>query len=130
MEDIPCASSVLVSFPTYYLSLFSITESVAASLERIMQNFFWEGHASSKIDHLVNWNEVSSPLKDGGLSLGGIKIHNTALLTKWDWSYSKKESALWRIIIRSIHGKEVFDWFTQKKSGNSLRSPWVNIARV
>ena len=65
---------------------------------------------------------VSSPLKDRGLGLGGIKIHNTALLAKWGQRYSKSESTLWRKIIRSIHGKEVFDWFTKEKSGNSLRS--------
>ncbi|TYK21876.1 hypothetical protein E5676_scaffold494G00090 [Cucumis melo var. makuwa] len=94
-----------------------------------MRNFFREGHADSKINQLVNWNKVSSLPKDGGLGLGGIKIHNTALLAKWGWRYSKEESALWRQVIRSIHGKEAFDWFTKGKSGNSLRSHWVNIAR-
>ena len=43
-----------------------------------MRNFFWEGHAGSKINHLANWNKVSSPLEDKGFGLGGIKIHNTA----------------------------------------------------
>ena len=95
-----------------------------------MPKFFWKGHAGSKINHLVKWNKVSSPLKDEGLGLGGIKIHNIALLDKWGWRFSKEELALWRQIIRSIHGKEGFDWFTKGKSNNSLRSPWVNIARV
>ena len=52
------------------------------------------------------------------------------MLAKWGWKFSKKESALWRQIIRNIHVKKAFDWFTKGKSGNSLRSPWVNIARV
>ncbi|TYK31267.1 hypothetical protein E5676_scaffold455G005570 [Cucumis melo var. makuwa] len=68
--------------------------------------------------------------KRWGLNLGGIKIHNTTLLAKWGWRFSKEESALWRQIIRSIHGKEPFDWFTKGKSGKSLRNPWVSIARV
>ena len=84
---------------------------MAASLERIMRNFVWEGHAGSKINHLVKWNKASTTLKVG--SLGGIKIHNTFLLAKWGWRFSKEESALWRQIIRSIHGKEPFDWFTK-----------------
>ncbi|KAA0062490.1 cbl-interacting serinethreonine-protein kinase 9 [Cucumis melo var. makuwa] len=95
-----------------------------------MRNFFWEGHAGSKISHLDKWNKASTPLKDGVFGLGGIKIHNTALLAKWGRRFSNEESALWRQIIRSIHGKESFDWFTKGKSGNSLRSHWVSIARV
>ncbi|KAA0059964.1 hypothetical protein E5676_scaffold194G00030 [Cucumis melo var. makuwa] len=57
-------ATIMSSLPTYYLSLFSIPENVAASLEKIMWNFFWEGYAGSKINHLVNWNKVSSPLKN------------------------------------------------------------------
>ena len=126
----PLCKSVLVSLPTYYLSLFSIPKNVAASIERIIQNFFWESHAGSKINHLVKWNKASAPLKDGGFGLGGIKNHNTTLLAKCGWRFSKEESALWRQMIRSIHRKEPFDWFTKGQSGNSLRSSWVSIARV
>ena len=66
----------------------------------------------------------------GGHGLRGIKIRNTALLAKWGWRYSKEKSAPWGQVIRSIHGKEAFDWFTKRKFINSLRSSWVNIARV
>ncbi|TYK22579.1 hypothetical protein E5676_scaffold584G00340 [Cucumis melo var. makuwa] len=41
----------------------------------------------------------------------------------------KEDTAMWRQVIRSIHGSETFDWHTQSKSGNSLRSPWVSISR-
>ncbi|TYK02778.1 hypothetical protein E5676_scaffold145G00370 [Cucumis melo var. makuwa] len=67
-----------------------------------MRNFFWEGHVGIKSNHLVKWNK----------------------------RFSKEESALWRQIIRSIHSKEPFDWFTKGKSDNSQRSPWVSIAKV
>ena len=95
-----------------------------------MRNFFWEGFAGGKINHLVKWSLVSLPLKDRGLGLGGVKTQNSALLAKWGWRYSKEVSALWRKIICSIHGKDTFDWVTLEKSGNSLRSPWVNISRM
>ena len=54
-----------------------------------MRNFFWEGYAGGKINDLVNWSKVSSPIKDGDLGLGGIKIHNTALLAE-QWRFSKE----------------------------------------
>ena len=95
-----------------------------------MWNFFWEGFAGGKINHLVKWSLVSLPLKDGGFGLGGIKTQNSALLVKWGWRYSKEDSGLWRKIICSIHDKDTFDWFTLGKSRNSLRSLLVNISRM
>ncbi|TYK03823.1 hypothetical protein E5676_scaffold347G00140 [Cucumis melo var. makuwa] len=56
---------------------------VATSLEKIMRNFFWKD-LLVEINHPVKWSLVSLPLKDGGLGLGGIEIHNLALLAKWD----------------------------------------------
>ncbi|KAA0041990.1 uncharacterized protein E5676_scaffold306G002220 [Cucumis melo var. makuwa] len=74
--------AILASFPTYYLSWFSIPQNVAISLEKITRNFFWEGYFDSKLN-LVKWNLVSLPLKGGGLGLEGLKTHNFALLVKW-----------------------------------------------
>ena len=79
---------------SYYLSLFLIPAHVSTSLEKIMRNFFWEGFAGGKINHLVKWSLVSLPFKDGGLGVGGIKTQNSALLAKWGWRYSKEDSAL------------------------------------
>ena len=47
-------NSVLVSLPTYYLSLFSIPENVAASLERIMRNFFGKDMPAAKSTTLLS----------------------------------------------------------------------------
>ena len=60
-------NAVLANLPTYCLSLFSIPQHVAVSLEKITRNFFWKGYSGSKLNHLVNWNLVSLPLKGGGL---------------------------------------------------------------
>ncbi|KAA0061892.1 protein transport protein Sec24-like [Cucumis melo var. makuwa] len=71
-----------------------------------MRNFCWEGYFGSKLNHLVKWNLVTLPLKDEGLALGALKIHNYALLTKWVWKFAMKDSGFWRKIICSIHDKE------------------------
>ena len=62
-------------------------------LGKNQRNFFWEGFSSSKLNHLVKWNLVSLPSKGGGLSLGGFKIHNSALLAKWGWRFAMEDSA-------------------------------------
>ena len=46
-----------------------------SSLENLLRNFFWE--AGSRINHLVNWKQVTHLMMDG---LEGIKVQNTALL--------------------------------------------------
>ena len=95
---------------------------MAASLEKILANFFWEGYGGSKINHLVNWCKFTG--------LDGRKVHHTALLAKWCWRFSKEETTLWRQIVRSIHGKRGIQLVYTGKVWNSLRSPWVSISRV
>lgn len=96
--------SVLSNLPTYYMSLFLMPEKVISILERIMRNFFWEGHKGSKINHLVKWNLVIKPRIDEGLGFGGLKAKNLALLAKWGWRYLNEENSLWSQVVRSIHG--------------------------
>lgn len=40
---------VLSSLPTYFISSFLMPEGVISSLERILRNFFWEGHNGIKV---------------------------------------------------------------------------------
>lgn len=41
-----------------------------------------------------------------------------------------EEDSLWRQVIRSILGKEPFNWHMVGNSGYSLKSPWISIFRV
>jgi len=47
----------------------------------------------------------------------------------------EEEESLWcqvvrSILVRSIYGKEHYNWHTVGKSGNSLKSPWIGISMV
>ena len=114
---------VLANLPTYYMSLFAMPINVASSLERLMRNFFWEGHTRSKINHLVKWAKVTQPQLDGGLGSGLLQNKNMALLPNQGWRFMNEETSLWRQVIRSIHGKESFNWHTVGNSGHSLKPP-------
>ena len=46
--------STLYSFPTYFLSLFTIPTHVANKIEKLQRDFLW---GDSKI-HLVGWDKV------------------------------------------------------------------------
>lgn len=50
-----------------------------------------EGNADFK-HHLINWDNVSKPKKEGGLGIGGIPKRNAALLGKWLWRFPNNSS--------------------------------------
>ena len=71
--------SILSSFPTYYLSLFTIPTHVANKIERLQRDFLW---GDSKL-HFVGWDKVCAPLQNGGLPIRKLTTFNKALLRKW-----------------------------------------------
>ena len=49
--------STLSSFPTYFLSLFTIPTNVANRIEKLQRDFLW----SDIKTHLVRWDKVCAP---------------------------------------------------------------------
>ena len=72
--------STLSSFPTYYLSLFTIPTNVANRIEKLQRDFLW----SDIKTHLVGWDKVCAPIiAYGGLGIRKLTTFNEALLGKW-----------------------------------------------
>ena len=94
--------STLSSLPTYYLSLFTIPTHVANKIERLQRDFLW---GDSKT-HLVRWDKVCAPLKNGGLRIRKLTTFNKALLGKWLWRFGIEETKLWRRVVALKFGKE------------------------
>uniref|UniRef100_A0A2N9IAI6 Reverse transcriptase domain-containing protein n=1 Tax=Fagus sylvatica TaxID=28930 RepID=A0A2N9IAI6_FAGSY len=110
--------STLSSIPTYYLSLFPIPMSIAHRIEKLQRDFLWGGLEDELKFHLVNWQQVCTPLHNGGLGIRSMATFNKALLGKWLWRYSREPASLWRQVIDSKYGGQGNFWCS-----NTIRSP-------
>ncbi|RVW73187.1 Pumilio-like 5 [Vitis vinifera] len=82
--------SCLSRIPSYFLSLFKISASVAAKIERLQRDFLWSGVGEGKRYHLVTWDVVCKLRAKGGLGFENISLRNLALLGKWLWRYPRR----------------------------------------
>jgi hypothetical protein len=77
--------STLSNLLTYYLSLFPIPMGVANRLNKLQRDFLSGGIEDEIKFHLVNWKQICTPLKVGGLGVWNLLQFNGALLGKWLW---------------------------------------------
>ena len=81
--------STLSSLPTYFLSLFTISQAVAAKLEKIQRNFLW-GTSNEVFKYsLVTWEIVCLLMEEGDLGIRRVGLFNQVLLGKWLWCFGK-----------------------------------------
>lgn len=114
--------SVLASLTVYYLSLFRIPTGVAEAIEKLMRDFLWKDFNEEKATHLVAWERVCKPKKNGGLGIGNLMKRNEALLCKWLWRFPK--DALWHKVIKGKCGLSDNGWDSGLILRVILRCPW------
>jgi hypothetical protein len=119
--------STLSSLPTYYLSLFSIPMSVARRIEKMQRNFLWGGLANEHKYHLVNWQQICTPIPNGGLGIRNVAVFNKALLGKWLWRYATEPMSLWRWVVASKYGSQWGGWCSNQGRAPHGVSLWKQI---
>lgn len=95
--------SCLMHIPSYYLSLFKISASIALRIEKLRRDFLRSRSRKGKRVHLVSWNILYKPKKFGGLRFGNITLRNQALWGKWFWRYPQESFTLWHQGVMSIY---------------------------
>ncbi|KAF5460976.1 hypothetical protein F2P56_020808 [Juglans regia] len=84
---------------------------VAHRLEKTFRDFLWGSLEDEKKFHLIKWENVCTPLSNGGLGLCNLRTFNKALLGKWLWRYHRERGALWREIVDVKYGSMQGGWF-------------------
>ena len=105
--------STLSSFPTYFLSLFTIPTHVANKTKRLQKDFLWGGSKT----HLVRWDKVCAPLENGGLGVRKLTTFNKALLGKWLRQFGVKETRVWRRVVVLKFGEGWGGWTSKLDKG-------------
>jgi hypothetical protein len=67
--------------------------SVAKHIEKLQSNFLRGGLGEEFKFHLVKWEKVCTPVKEGGLGIRNLLLFNRALLGKWLWCYGIESEA-------------------------------------
>ena len=80
----------LSHIPSYFLSLFKVPTLVVSKLEKLLREFLWSGTGEGKKDHLLSWEVVCRPKKQGRLGFRKISLRNCALLGKWLWRFPQE----------------------------------------
>ena len=119
--------STLSSRPTYFLSLFTILQAMAARLERIQRNFLWGASKNVFKYPLVAWEKVCLPLEEGGVGIQRVVLFNQALLGKWLWCSGKEINRLWLQAVATNYGKARGGWCTRIVRGTHGCQMWKSI---
>ncbi|XP_074297960.1 uncharacterized protein LOC141628769 [Silene latifolia] len=97
--------AVLTSLYTYWTSIFLIPKGVLRKIDSICRNYLWDGSCIYVRTPLVNWDQVCTPKKEGGLGLKNSFTWNTATMGKLVWWIYSKPDSLWVKWVHQIYMK-------------------------
>ncbi|KAG2674144.1 hypothetical protein I3760_13G121400 [Carya illinoinensis] len=72
-------------------------------MEKLQHDFLWSGIGEEFKFHLVGWDKVCNPLRDGGLGVRNVRILSGAL---WKWGIDLK------------YGREMGSWCSKEGRGS------------
>ncbi|XP_074313956.1 uncharacterized protein LOC141649156 [Silene latifolia] len=109
--------AVLTSLYTYWTSIFLIPKGVLRKIDSICRNYLWDGSCIYVRTPLVNWDQVCSPKKEGGLGLKNSFTWNTFLQWgSWYGGYiaSPDSNGCWLADMRGYTVSSGYEWLRQK----------------
>ncbi|CAN1123547.1 Putative ribonuclease H protein At1g65750 [Linum perenne] len=121
------ATSVLNSLPTYVMQTTLLPVEVCNTIDKKIRDFIWGSSNGERKMHLVNWETVCSPKRQGGLGLRSARELNNAYLMKLVWGLIKKPSELWADLLISKYMKRTSAGLIPRKS-TRRSSCWKGIS--
>lgn len=75
--------SVLSSMLAFLLSNTWVSKTSLLKLEQFFWYFFWSSNQGGRGVHLLAWEVLCQPLRDGGLGIQSLTVRREALLAKY-----------------------------------------------
>ncbi|GLT51114.1 hypothetical protein SLA2020_245480 [Shorea laevis] len=93
-------NSVLSAFPTFFMSLFFMPNSVIVQLVQIQRDFLWGGSGDKRKTLWVKWETICWNKEKGGLGVPDLRRRNWALLGKWWYRLGDEREGLWKRVVK------------------------------
>lgn len=97
---ITLTKSVLSSIPVHTMSTIALPASTLNQLDKIARAFIWGSSEGNRKQHLVSWDKICKPKREGGLGIRLEKEMNVALLAKLRWRLLNTYDTLWVKVLR------------------------------
>ena len=97
---ITLTKSVLSSIPVHTMSTIALPASTLNQLDKIARAFIWGSSEGNRKQHLIAWEKVCKPKREGGVGIRSAKEMNIALLGKLGLRLLNAHDALWVTILR------------------------------
>uniref|UniRef100_A0A2N9GG55 RNase H type-1 domain-containing protein n=1 Tax=Fagus sylvatica TaxID=28930 RepID=A0A2N9GG55_FAGSY len=93
---------------------------------RDFRNFLWGSSEDKKKMHMVGWDKICQPKKDGGLGLYSSKPRNLALLAKLNWRLIDEKDSLWAKTLLAKYCPDGIRWVIGNGHSTSFwHDTWV-----
>lgn len=105
------ARSVIATIPTYVMQVFWLPRSIIHRINQIMRSFIWSKNSGQRGWHLIKWDTVTLPRKDGGLGLKEMGDFNTSFMGKVVWALAQNSNKLcFRVLEhRYLQGRSILE---------------------
>ena len=109
---ITLTKSVISSVPIHTMSTIALPSSSLNQLVKIARSFIWGSIDGTRKQHLVSWERICKPKREGEIDIQLAKEMNVALLAKLGWRKLNTEDGLWVNILRKkFRVGELYDAF-------------------
>ena len=93
--------SSLSTIPTYVMQTAKLPRTTCDEIDRKARGFLWGEQEGKRKVHMVAWNKMNLPKKDGGLGIRDMRQTNQAFLAKLGWRLLVEPQTLWSRILRA-----------------------------
>jgi hypothetical protein len=104
-------NSVLNAIPIFHLSYLKMSVQIWKEMHWIHREVLWGGLSKARKINWIKTSLICKPKSVGGL--GGVRLVNSSLVTKWRWRLIESNQSFWKELIRSkyVEGWTVFCLF-------------------